>query len=377
MKINYLLSGVDKELGFTSEHAKYLKQDIKDNSTITFIASAFSDIEKTDKYLSIMINWFKKIDITFKEVHLVNDLVTPQQAQQYINKSDIVFIMGGDTLLQMKNINNYNIISNLKNREGITIGISAGSINMADNVVLARDLDDNVPDHSFYKGIGLVNINIEPHFDLNNLKHNPDIIEISKDNKIVCLPDESFIRIQNDNIEIIGDYYIFYKNGITYNDIKLSLLEDKEENYKLLEKWCSNEKIYKHFEQRILSYSEIKNKYNGRCNEDSDVPVYMINYKDQKIGIIQYKKINDTFDIDIFIGETNFHNKGIGKQVINLFTNYLINIKGAQKFSLVPLKDNLNAIRCYEKCGYKVVKEIKDKNTIGEEKEYVQMMYEK
>ena len=38
MKINYLLSGVDKELGFTSEHAKYLKKDIKENSIITFIA---------------------------------------------------------------------------------------------------------------------------------------------------------------------------------------------------------------------------------------------------------------------------------------------------------------------------------------------------
>ena len=213
MKINYLLSGVDKELGFTSEQSKYLKQDIKNNSIITFIASTFSDIEKTDKYLNIMINWFKKIDITFKEVYLINDLVTPLQAQQYINKSDIVFIMGGDTLLQMKNINKYNIIFNLKNREGITIGISAGSINMADNVVLARDLDDNIPNHSFYKGIGLVDINIEPHFDLNNLKHNPDIIEISKDNKIICLPDESFIRIDNDNIDIIGDYYMYDKDG--------------------------------------------------------------------------------------------------------------------------------------------------------------------
>jgi len=213
MKIKYLLSGVDKELGFTSEQSKYLKQDIKDNGVITFIASTFSDIEKTDKYLNIMTNWFKNIDITFKEIYLINDLVAPLQAQEYINKSDIVFIMGGDTLLQIKNINNYNIISNLKNREGITIGISAGSINMADNVVLARDLDDNIPNHSFYKGIGLVNINIEPHFDLNNLKHNPDIIEISKVNKIICLPDESFIRIENDNIEIIGDYYMYDKEG--------------------------------------------------------------------------------------------------------------------------------------------------------------------
>ena len=43
---------------------------------------------------------------------------------------------------------------------------------MAKNVAIARDIDDNIPDHSFYKGIGLVDINIEPHFDLNNTIHN-------------------------------------------------------------------------------------------------------------------------------------------------------------------------------------------------------------
>ena len=217
MKINYLLSGVDKELGFTIKQSEYLKQDIKDNSVITFIASDFSNVEKTNLYLNIITNWFKNIDIIFKKVYLINDLVTPLQAQEYIDKSDIVFIMSGDTLLQIKNINNYNIISNLKNRGGITIGLSAGSINMADNVTIARDLDDNIPEHSFYKGIGLVNVNIEPHFNLNNLKHNQDIIEISKDNKIICLPDESFIRIEND-IDIIGDYYIYDKDGILHKN---------------------------------------------------------------------------------------------------------------------------------------------------------------
>lgn len=210
--INYLLSGIDKEKGFSDIQAKYLKQDIKNTNVITFIASIFSDIEKSNKYLNIMLNWFKNIDITFKKSYLINDLVTPEQVKEYINKSDVVFIMGGDTLEQIRNINNYNIISNLQKREGITIGISAGSINMASNVAIARDIDDNIPEHSFYKGIGLVDINIEPHFDLNNTFHNKDIIDISKTNKIICLPDESFIRIEN-KMDIIGDYYIYDKEG--------------------------------------------------------------------------------------------------------------------------------------------------------------------
>lgn len=210
--INYLLSGIDKEKGFSEVQTKYLKKDIKNTNVITFIASTFSDIEKTNMYLDIMVNWFKNIGITFKEVYLINDSVTPFQSKEYIDKSDVVFIMGGDTLEQIKNINKYDIISNLQKRKGITIGISAGGINMAGDVAIARDIDDNIPDHSFYKGIGLVYINIEPHFDLNNIIHNKDIIEMSKENKIICLPDESFIRIDKD-INIIGDYYIYDKEG--------------------------------------------------------------------------------------------------------------------------------------------------------------------
>lgn len=163
---------------------------------------------------------------------------------------------------------------------------------------------------------------------------------------------------------------------IINNDIKLSILEDKEENYKLLEKWCSKEEIYIHFEQRILTYEEIVNKYKSRCSENSKVPVYMIYYKDKKIGIIQYKKVEEVYDLDIFIGELNLHNKKIGEKVINLISNYLINKKGAKELTLTPLSDNTKAIKCYQKCGYRIMNEFEAPNTIGEIKKYVMMKLE-
>ena len=42
--------------------------------------------------------------------------------------------------------------------------------------------------------------------------------------------------------------------------IKFELLKDKKINYELLYKWCSQEEIYKYFEQRPLSYDEIIRK---------------------------------------------------------------------------------------------------------------------
>lgn len=163
---------------------------------------------------------------------------------------------------------------------------------------------------------------------------------------------------------------------IISENIRISILKDKEENYKLLEKWCSKEEIYKHFEQRILNYNEIVNKYKTRCNINSEVPVYMIYYKNKKIGIVQYKKIKpNTYELDIFIGEIDLHCKGLGEKAIKLMTNHLIDNQGAKTILLCPLKENIKAIRCYKKCGYKIIKEYKDFNTIGKEKEYVMMEF--
>lgn len=50
MKINYLFSGVDKEKGFYDVQSKYLKQDIKENQIITFIASTFDNHEQNIMY---------------------------------------------------------------------------------------------------------------------------------------------------------------------------------------------------------------------------------------------------------------------------------------------------------------------------------------
>lgn len=217
MKTSYVLSGIDREKGFYENQIKYLKKDIKNNSTITFISSTFNDIEKSNRYYNATISWFNNINISFKETYLINSEIDSKTAKEYINKSDIAFIMGGDTLEQIRNIKEYDIIPDIQNKDFI-IGISAGSINMAQSVAIARDIHDNIPEHSFYEGIGITNINIEPHFDLNNIEHNKDIIEISKDNKIICLPDETFIRMVNNNIEVIGDYYIYDKKGVLHKN---------------------------------------------------------------------------------------------------------------------------------------------------------------
>lgn len=58
MKINYLFSGVDKEKGFYDVQSKYLKQDIKENQIITFIASTFDNHEQNIMYKNKTLEFF-------------------------------------------------------------------------------------------------------------------------------------------------------------------------------------------------------------------------------------------------------------------------------------------------------------------------------
>lgn len=166
-------------------------------------------------------------------------------------------------------------------------------------------------------------------------------------------------------------------------------LQDRREDYDYLYKWYLEKEVYGAFEQRSLSYDEIVRKYKPRTKVNSVVKVFMIEYENKPIGIVQYQKLSeenkklyriyddDVYEIDIFIGDTRLHNKGIGQNVINEMTKYLFNNLNAKKIVMCPLKDNLKAINCYKKCGYLKSGLIKTNDTIGQKKEYILMIRSK
>lgn len=170
--------------------------------------------------------------------------------------------------------------------------------------------------------------------------------------------------------------------------VKLRRLKNTDTDYKHLEKWYQEEEIYYHFEQRKLTLEEIKKKYLPRTIINAKVPVFMIEYDFIPIGIIQYQLINEenkklydlntenNYEIDIFIGELNLHNKGIGKISIDLISNYLFKEKNAKVLVMSPLKDNYNAINCYKSCGFTKRKEFETEDTIGVNQVFVLMVKE-
>ena len=168
--------------------------------------------------------------------------------------------------------------------------------------------------------------------------------------------------------------------------ITLRKLENCDKDYKLLEKWCQQEFVYSQFEQRKLTFDEIKTKYYPRTLENATVPVYIIEYDKIPLGIIQYKKIDDdniklyeitnkdSYEIDIFIGELDYHGKGIGKKSIDILSNYLFNEKDANLLVMCPQTTNKNAIKCYQGCGFVKKRNFIIEDTIGNLQEFVLMI---
>lgn len=198
--------------GFTTEFIQCVKDNCRQNCSFVFVSSDFTVHATTDHYARQFVELFNNNDIQFREVHVIDNRITKEIAAQFIKEADLIWITGGDTLKQIASIKEYNLISVLQNHQGLIIGMSAGSINMAKRVVLPKDIYDNIPTLSIYDGIGLVDINIEPHLDSASEEHLKDIEEACQYTTIYGLYDNSFITIIDGKMELYGQYVLFKKD---------------------------------------------------------------------------------------------------------------------------------------------------------------------
>lgn len=171
-------------------------------------------------------------------------------------------------------------------------------------------------------------------------------------------------------------------------NLVLRKIKNIEKDYRLLTKWYQFDYVYNYFEQRILNYNEIVNKYYPRTLNDSNIVVEMIEIDKIPIGIIQYKlleetdkklyqiKCNKAYEIDIYIGEKQYHGLGIGQKAINIVCTRLFNENQADLLIMCPLKENHRAINCYLKCQFVKKNEIVLPDTLGKKQEYILMIKE-
>lgn len=136
-------------------------------------------------------------------------MIMPDKAVKLIEEADIIVLAGGPMLKQISSIHEYGLAPALREQQGITIGISVGSINMAKRVVLAKDMSDDIPELSIYEGISLTNINIEPHLGDASFEHTEEIRQAARYAPMYGLYDERFILEVNGDKRFFGPYQLF------------------------------------------------------------------------------------------------------------------------------------------------------------------------
>ncbi len=223
----YRFSNVDKVNGFTKEQSIDLKRDVVNDCIITFIASTFNDVDKTETYVKGTMKHFVNIGIRFSAYHVITNDVTPYDARNLINKSDVIFLMGGDPKAQMKSINEYDLRDVIRDFKGVIIGVSAGAMNLGSRVAY---YDENASSNMKYEkndlvdymGICLDDKVIYPHFDFDNFSMLREVFKISEVTKITVLPNKSYIKIENNKSEVVLDSYVFEDGNFIYEGYPVS-----------------------------------------------------------------------------------------------------------------------------------------------------------
>ena len=218
MKKVYMLSGSYTKRVFPEDVMKDLNEELNEEPTLAFIPSNFNDHENNLNRVNKTIQMFENSNVKFNTGYLIDNAITKEEAIKIMKKSDVVFLTGGNPLEQIDGINNLDIRVAIKEYGKIIVGMSAGSMNMASKVLQSKDEEEDIPETVVYDGIGLTNINIEPHCDFDNKEHWQDLLEASKINKIYCMVDNCSIVIKNKETKINGNYCIINDGKIEFDN---------------------------------------------------------------------------------------------------------------------------------------------------------------
>lgn len=217
----YLLSSKD----INKKLQLLLKKDLKNKKKLIFIASDPDNYKKIDEKFKKVCKDFKKLGII--EFEKIDSRITSFVAIKYIQSADVLYLMGGDPIKQINFIESMKIAPFIKEFKGILIGYSAGAMNLCNDICMLIDKGElgraqvfkehNLNQKSFiYKGLGLVDITVEPHFTTNNKNITKEFLKSKLD--IIGLPDGSFIKVDKYGTKnIYGTYYIKENDKIIIN----------------------------------------------------------------------------------------------------------------------------------------------------------------
>lgn len=172
-----------------------------------FLFLGFANVNHIESYFRVIKRNYRNLGCTCKTI-LKKELSNQELILDRFSNTDIIYIGGGNTLELMKILKEYNMISQIEeaySKGKVICGLSAGSI-----AICKYGLSDARKYKEFkltkVKGIGLVNLLVCPHYNLEGREEELDrIAKRTKDVPSVGLKNLQALKILDDNISVISE----------------------------------------------------------------------------------------------------------------------------------------------------------------------------
>lgn len=178
--------------------------------------------EKMDFYAALTRKCFEDAGFPF-ERFLTLDGRNEHHAAELIRGSDLLILSGGHVPTQNRFFRKIGLRELLRGYAGIVIGISAGSMNSADEVYAQPEEEGEAVDPAYQRflpGLGLTKTNLLPHFQenrddvLDGLRIYADIAcSDSMGKTFYAIPDGTYLLIADGKEELRGEAYRI-KDGV-------------------------------------------------------------------------------------------------------------------------------------------------------------------
>ena len=174
--IRYYCSGFDVNNAFGHGLGEMFKSELKNTKSIVYIPGSSDKIEKIKtKYVPAFTNYFDNVGIKFDQVNILTPDVQPKQAAEMCENASFIVLMGGCPFKQKQLCENLGIMQQLKDYNGIMLGMSAGAMLMSKNIIITP-CSEEYPDFHIEDGLNLDGISIYPHNNTANTNYPAELV---------------------------------------------------------------------------------------------------------------------------------------------------------------------------------------------------------
>ncbi|MGC5773855.1 Type 1 glutamine amidotransferase-like domain-containing protein [Paenibacillus pabuli] len=215
MKTHYYLSWFNDF--FPEKLVKLLHEDITDRKSLVMISAQPSGYKDEQVNMDDVFErtWFNQANIIFEEYHFIDHRMQKEDAQRSIQNASVIFLCGGDPVLQNDFLAEYELSDVIMNSNAVIMGASAGALNMAAKWLSSKNAGHKVEKSTIYDGIGFDQFAYESHARLDyDALVQGYLFPLSEEIDVYAAEQESAIRVKDGKIEIMGPVYLISHSKI-------------------------------------------------------------------------------------------------------------------------------------------------------------------